>query len=323
MSSLPRIITLLATVVTLLLATILLLGWPDPPGEWLQNQFRWSFNILSRPRTWVVLILILLLENFFPADRQQSSFTRNSALDAFYFFINTPLVLLALDATRPSIDIVMKPWLEGLVIHSAASWSFASVVLISFITADFLGWFHHWVRHKIPLFWQFHAVHHSQTQMSVFTDGRNHPIDVFIAQGLAYLPFFILGSHLTGRISELFWISFIISWYPRFYHANIKTDMGRLRWILVTPQSHRLHHSKEKQHQDCNFGVILCVWDRIFKTHQDSQGESPKTGIQDNRFPMEQSATPHGLVTAYLSQLFYPVYSIFSSRIADHQNRSS
>ena len=82
--------------------------------------------------------------------------------------------------------------------------------------------------------------------------------------------------------------------------------MGPLRYIIVSPQAHRIHHSREEKHFDTNFGLILSIWDRMFGTYSGDKGDFPYTGTPDPYLPMETSRNPISLVHTYLLQFFYP-----------------
>ncbi len=100
------------------------------------------------------------------------------------------------------------------------------------------------------------------------------------------------------------WLYFIPVLYFRLYHANIKTNLGPLKYILVTPQSHRIHHSLERKHWDKNYGFIFTIWDNVFGTQYKNYDEYPDTGVDDLNFPVERSFTC--VVKTFFAQLFYP-----------------
>ncbi|NNE35836.1 MAG: sterol desaturase family protein [Rhodothermales bacterium] len=178
-------------------------------------------------------------------------------------------------------------------------------VAIVILSVDFTNWLHHLIRHKIAVFWEFHAVHHSQREMNFLTNERVHPLDRIFAVSIAYIPLsFLLPDGLVGP-SGVAW-HFAAVWWQRLYHSNVRWTLGPLRYVLVTPQSHRIHHSALPEHQDKNFGVLFCIWDRLFGTHYDSHDEFPHTGIQDPRFPTEQDVQPAKLVWCHLMQWIYP-----------------
>lgn len=150
-------------------------------------------------------------------------------------------------------------------------------MLLAYVIADGLAWWHHWLRHRGWL-WRFHAVHHSATQMNAFTDDRAHPFELFLGGTIVALPLYVLSgaSHV-----EIAVVSYALGWFTRFVHCNIRTDLGPFRHLFVSPRFHRIHHSIEPEHADRNFVVVLSVWDRIFGTHIDVDGSLPATGVTD------------------------------------------
>jgi sterol desaturase/sphingolipid hydroxylase (fatty acid hydroxylase superfamily) len=98
-----------------------------------------------------------------------------------------------------------------------------------------------------------------------------------VAATLSLLAFQLSANAIMG-------LSVFTLWYTRLYHANIRSNFGPLKHVLVTPQSHRIHHSIEPRHQDRNFSVILTVWDRLFGTLYPSYDEYPQTGVADVEF---------------------------------------
>jgi sterol desaturase/sphingolipid hydroxylase (fatty acid hydroxylase superfamily) len=170
------------------------------------------------------------------------------------------------------------------------------------LLSDFLNWLHHFIRHKVELFWYFHAIHHSQLEMNLFTDLRVHGFERVIAKPIVFLPLFMLQLDAATAV----WLVLAQEWYSRVYHANIRSNYGVLKHFMVTPQSHRIHHSIEPRHRDKNFGVIFTVWDRMFGTLYPSYDDYPDTGVDDPDFPLEGAATPAALARAYFAQMVYP-----------------
>ncbi len=84
---------------------------------------------------------------------------------------------------------------------------------------------------------------------------------------------------------------------------------------MVTPQSHRVHHSLEPQHGDRNFGVIFTIWDRMFGTLYANYDEYPDTGVLDDRFPLEQGLKGLAPVGAFAAQLWFP-FRLILDRLA-------
>jgi sterol desaturase/sphingolipid hydroxylase (fatty acid hydroxylase superfamily) len=279
------------------------LGWLErAPRKTVEN---WD-TLLVDWRLWLFIPAILVLERLFPVGPRQGMLTVGGAQDALWFVLYVVFDIVLIKALgrffgnlhemvgSPAVD------LEGV---------FGSTVvaaLFAFLVADFLVWFHHFVRHKVPPFWEFHAVHHSQPQLSMFTDSRVHVVDSLIARTIIFVPSLLLGLAVptiigleTGR-----------AFFARFYHSNIRTNLGPLRFLVVTPQSHRVHHSLEPAHRDKNFGVTFSIWDQMFRTQYRGWDEYPVTGVVDTSFPLERSARPVALARTYVAQLLYPLKTV-------------
>jgi sterol desaturase/sphingolipid hydroxylase (fatty acid hydroxylase superfamily) len=177
---------------------------------------------------------------------------------------------------------------------------------IAILVVDFCYYLQHRCNHAVPWFWLLHTVHHSQKQLNFFTDFRYHVLEYIVRHTFLAIPFIVLGL----SVPEIVYVSVFLRWYTRFYHANIKTDLWLLRYVLVTPQSHRIHHSIEERHQNKNFGSLFSIWDFIFGTQYRKWDEYPETGILDSAFPHETHGDLASLLLMPLTQMLYPLHQI-------------
>jgi sterol desaturase/sphingolipid hydroxylase (fatty acid hydroxylase superfamily) len=192
--------------------------------------------------------------------------------------------------------------LAFLTIDTLAAMSPAVRITISLFIHDFLHYVHHVVRHRVTILWYFHMIHHSQRQMNVFTDARVHSAEYLATKAVMFIPMFMLQLELPSIV----WISLALHWYTGVYHANLKTNYGWLRHVMVTPQSHRIHHSLDPKHYDKNFGVLFTLWDRAFGTLYPHYDEYPDTGLDDPNIPLEENVAGLGMFTTYVAQVIYP-----------------
>ena len=164
------------------------------------------------------------------------------------------------------------------VITSSDAMGAVFAVLLSTLVADFFLYWYHRLRHANRILWETHLVHHSDKHMNVTTYARGHFTE------LVLLPVVV-----TAPISFLFQLPpvsiAILSLIPRvweyFTHANLKIGFGRLWWLAVSPDYHRIHHSIEKKHFDKNFATWFPLWDILFSTAWRPQsGERPATGVE-------------------------------------------
>lgn len=284
--------------------------WRAAFPDWARRAIRSIFHVVTAPWLWFAIVVAGIGERLRPARSGQPILSMGMVHDGLAWVILNRLtfgLLVGIVFSYSYLVDLYDAHLSFLSIQAMTELPTAVRAGLAFLLADFLGWFHHWVRHKVPAFWVFHAVHHSQREMNLFTDERVHPFDRLIAMPIWLIPMLVL--ELDGQIVP--WLLVFQTTHTHLYHANLKTDYGLLRYVFVTPQSHRVHHSHETQHADTNFGVIFCIWDRIFGTHVDSWSDYPQTGIEDPDFPMEKSTVPQSILFSYLQQFFYPFKQIW------------
>lgn len=130
-------------------------------------------------------------------------------------------------------------------------------------------WTYSWHRmnHVIPFFWRFHRVHHSDNKMDVSTAGRFHLGEILFSS-LLRIPLIVLfGVYLW----ELVLYEILMFAVVQFHHSNVglpeKADRI-LRILIVTPNMHRVHHSRWQPETDSNYSSLLSCWDRLAKTFQ-------------------------------------------------------
>ena len=111
------------------------------------------------------------------------------------------------------------------------------------------------------------------------------------------------------------WIAFFLlnNFWGYFIHANVRSNLGALSRVIVTPQYHRVHHSIETRHFDLNYGERLTLWDWAFGTLYTGYDEYPATGVRGTEWIVERTFSPVGLVASWSKQMVYPFYKIGES----------
>lgn len=157
--------------------------------------------------------------------------------------------------------------------------------VIYLLVFDFVDYWVHRGQHQFNAWWNLHALHHSQRQMTMWTDNRNHMLDdvlrsvivVVVAQLIGVAPGQFVALVAFTQLSE------------SFQHANIRLWFGPVgERLWVSPRFHRLHHSIGIGHETSgkgtlggyNFGVLLPWWDMLFGTANFEQRYDP-TGVRD------------------------------------------
>lgn len=274
--------------------------------------------MILTPAFFGVMAVTLLLERLIPARPGQKLLSASSLQDAAWFFyegllhaliVASWVALLSWAYTRMGGRILL-PGLAGV----AEGWRFVIGILI----VDLCMWAQHRVNHVVPWLWQLHTVHHSQKELNFFTDFRYHVLEYIVRETFLAVPFVLLGV----RTPDIVYFSIFRRWYTRFYHANIRTNLGPLRYLLVTPQSHRIHHSIEPRHQNKNFGALLSVFDFLAGTQYRGWDEYPQTGIDDHEFPHETTREIGALLLMPIRQMIYPLRRI-GREISDRRRRAS
>lgn len=136
---------------------------------------------------------------------------------------------------------------------------------IGLLLIDFWMYWWHRLNHTVPLFWRFHAVHHTDRELDCTSAVRFHTGEIILSCLARLLIFPALGVSLPMLlVYELVLLPVIL-----FHHSNVRiagnTD-SLLRALIVTPWLHWVHHSQERVETNSNYGSVLSCWDRLFKT---------------------------------------------------------
>lgn len=146
-------------------------------------------------------------------------------------------------------------------------------ILIAVVAMDFIIYLQHVMVHAVPLLWRFHRVHHADLDYDVTTGARFHTIEIILSMLIKFATIIVLGAPVVAVII----FEVILNALAMFNHSNIglpKSVDAFLRWFIVTPDMHRVHHSVEDDETNSNFGFNLTWWDRLFGTYR----EQPRGG---------------------------------------------
>jgi len=253
--------------------------------------------------------LILLLERRYPANPLQRAFSPGLVTDAWWFLFFPVLGVWLPTLFDELLQATIGVHLAGLRMNVIGNLPVAIQIVLVVLFADFIAYVSHVVRHKVPVLWEFHKIHHSQEQLNYFSSVRLHPLDLIANSLIRFLPFTLLEMEMAVS-TFLGWVAFQ-RFYEMFVHSNLHMNLGPLRYVLVTPQSHRLHHSVETQHIDTNFGNIFSVWDFMFGTQVKDCRSYPLLGVGDQNVPRNQSAGILDGARTFLQELAYPLVVLF------------
>lgn len=162
-------------------------------------------------------------------------------------------------------------------------------VVASVVLLDLAIYLQHVLFHAVPALWRLHRMHHADLEFDVSTGLRFHPIEILLSMLIKFAVIAALGAPaLAVLVFEV-----LLNATSMFNHGNVRiaANLDRvLRWFVVTPDMHRVHHSILSRETNSNFGFNLPWWDRLFGTYraQPSAGHDAMTiGIEQFRDPRE------------------------------------
>ena len=142
-----------------------------------------------------------------------------------------------------------------------------AATLASCVLLDYTLYLWHVLTHRLPLLWRFHRVHHADLDFDVTTGTRFHPIEILLSMLVKAAAILFIGAPALA----VFLFEIILNASSMFNHSNIRIPTWAdrvVRWMLVTPDMHRVHHSIEASECNSNFGFSLPWWDRLFGTYR-------------------------------------------------------
>lgn len=258
-------------------------------GGFAEQAFDWTeFFLIGAIEITLLAIVLGALEKWRPVEAQTDG--QSKKVDMFY------TMLQRLGFVPLAFFLVMIPFIDGLdawlrmqniippkledalpFLNGSPFWSFVFYLVI----LDFIGYWLHRGQHKFNVWWALHSLHHSQRQMSFWSDNRNHLLDDLMIHGAFALVALLIGVApgqfvvivVAGRVVE------------SLSHANLRLSFGRMgEYLLVSPRFHRMHHAigfgHEGRHHGCNFAVLFPIWDVLFGT-ANFENKYPATGVRD------------------------------------------
>lgn len=181
-------------------------------------------------------------------------------------FLNSFILRIMFPAAAVGVALLADERQWGLFnLYELPAW-FA--VLASVVIMDFVIYMQHVMVHAVPALWRLHRVHHADLDYDVTTGARFHPIEIILSMLIKFATIVLLGPPAVAVII----FEVVLNAMAMFNHGNVglpkKLDT-LLRFFIVTPDMHRVHHSVEDDETNSNFGFNLSWWDRLFGTYRD------------------------------------------------------
>ena len=193
-------------------------------------------------------------------------------------------------------------WIE---LRSTEHWSGWLLVPLTIVAMDGANWLAHYADHRLDPLWRFHALHHSQEELSVLTSFRAHPLMHTTGFILATIP--VVALMPTRAIAPVLITAYVC--VGTLQHANLRWTFGPVGRVIVSPAYHRLHHAMDNQ--AVNLGVVLTIWDVLAGYARFPARRAPvgRTGLDGRPVPVEQDPHPRPALLLLAQQLAEPFRS--------------
>jgi len=259
-------------------------------GEFIEDAFEGTEWLLIGVLELALLFLVLRpLESMIPA--QKITDPRARWNDFIYTVLHrigifSVLIFLTLDPLLDALTAALR--FDGFKpLNLETLWPGISPLgafFVYFVVLDFFDYWYHRASHKFNWWWALHGLHHSQQNMNLWSDNRNHLLDDLLRD--VYMGVIAIG--IGVEPSQYVLLVSVSRILQSLQHANVKIHFGWLgERLLVSPRYHRMHHAIGVGHEHadgklggCNFAVLLPVWDIIFRTANFTP-QFVATGIRD------------------------------------------
>lgn len=242
----------------------------------------------------ILFILVVPFEKLFPRHEGQKVRRPHLGTDISYALVS-PLMAVGAGFVAIIIGVISLAWIPGLLLKPyVAMIPAAYAPFVGFVIFDIIVYWTHRFYHEIPVLWKFHAIHHSTEHLDWASGFRGHPFDGTLA---APAFFFLIAAGFTAEMTGVFAALQIV--VGLFLHANVKWRLKWLHAIVITPEFHHWHHTKDEEAIWTNYSVFFPLWDIIFGTYFMPKNRRPENYGVDEYIP-------DGIV----EQLRYPLRGI-------------
>jgi sterol desaturase/sphingolipid hydroxylase (fatty acid hydroxylase superfamily) len=251
--------------------------------DWLlQNEASLRLSVF------VGLFVLLALAQWWRPRRQTQGQTPRRLTNLALVIIDTLLLRLVLPLL--AFDLALQMQRNGVGLLNSLP-PLAGVV-IGMLALDMMIYWQHRLMHVVPWLWRLHRMHHADTEFDVTTAVRFHPFEIVLSMVIKLGAIAALGVPAVAVL--LFEV--ILNAASLFNHTNLRLSPGVervLRWFIVTPDMHRIHHSVHVAETNSNFSFSLSIWDRLFGSYCAEPREAPHdtmlVGLHEFRNEKDQS----------------------------------
>jgi len=207
-------------------------------------------------------LVFVLIEKIWPLRKSQPVFRPEWQGDLTHFFFNHLVVGLTLLITNRVVHGTLG-WAQHEGVQAfVAGLPFLLALFLVILVADLVQYWAHRAYHEVGFLWRFHSVHHSALSMDWLAGSRQHILELVATRILVLAPIFLLG--FSQRVVDAYVI--VIGFQAVFNHCNVDVRLGPLRYVIVTPNFHHWHHSRDTEAIDKNYAAQFAFLDYLFGT---------------------------------------------------------
>ena len=256
---------------------------------------------LAAPLLVVLVVVTGICERIWPAERRPV-LARGHVQDACFLALHALVVIPLMTLLSVGAAVLISSHAGWIELRSTQHWPGWLLIPLTILAMDGANWLAHYADHRLDPLWRFHALHHSQEELSVLTSFRAHPLMHTTGFLLAAVPVAILMP--TRAIAPV--VITIYVCIGTLQHANLRWTFGPVGRVVVSPAYHRLHHAPDTQ--QANLGVVLTIWDALagrarFPAPSDAVG---RTGLDGRPVPVEQDDATAPALLLMAGQLIEP-----------------
>jgi sterol desaturase/sphingolipid hydroxylase (fatty acid hydroxylase superfamily) len=256
---------------------------------------------LAAPLLVVLVVVTGICERIWPAERR-GVLARGHVMDACFLALHALVVIPLMTLLSVGAAVLLNRYAGWIELRSTQRWPGLLLIPLTVVAMDGANWLAHYADHKLGFLWRFHALHHSQEELSVLTSFRAHPLMHTTGFILAAVPVVVLMP--TRAIAPV--VITIYVCIGTLQHANLRWTFGPVGWVVVSPAYHRLHHATDIQR--LNLGVVLTIWDVLagraaFPARGAAVG---RTGLDGRPVPVEQDGSARPALLLLARQLAEP-----------------
>jgi sterol desaturase/sphingolipid hydroxylase (fatty acid hydroxylase superfamily) len=256
---------------------------------------------LAAPLLMALVVATGICERIWPAERRPV-LARGHVQDACYLALHAMVVIPLMALLSVGAATLIGDHAGWIELRATEQWPGWLIVPLTIAAMDAANWLAHYADHRLDALWRFHALHHSQEELSVLTSFRAHPLMHTTGFLLATVPVVVLMP--TRPIAPVLITIYVC--IGTLQHANLRWTFGPAGRMIVSPAYHRLHHAADNQ--AVNLGVVLTIWDVLarcarFPARGDAVG---RTGLDGRPVPVEQDESFGPVLRLLAEQLIEP-----------------